>query len=496
MQVTLKPDPQQIEGVKFLLARNSSLLNFYTGSGKSIIIILACFILLERYKQDKILIACPKSAVLSFKDDFADNSDYAPFMLKTKEALYAFLSSDVKGIGVMQYNLIKQCLQDSPDMAKKIVKTYIDPKLKQLITAKNVSIFLDEFHTLKNPKADITVYFSELRPLFKKVHGLTATSFTRSLYDIYYLVNFLVPKFFGTKTRFTENFINVRLRDVFMGGRKRAIPEVVSYKNLDLLRVQLEQVMMVYNPELDMTTIVHEPELSDWDAYVDTATDLLSLKEDFYDDKEETSFSKKLIQLQYTVDRDINKLKILNDVVTEHVGAYGVLVYCDYNETVNVISSYLKSKSPDLQILVIDGATSIEQRDVIRKDFKASPSNKVIVITPAGGQSLNLQATNRIIFYNTPYDPGKFLQARGRIERQYSIHNKYYSHILQTKDTIDEYKYQRLLAQLNVMNSSLGLNLKDVVDTTSFNSELLQKLRNKLMWNPVRKVARLKTPKR
>lgn len=478
-------DPHQVKGTNFIINRNQALLQYWTGSGKSLTIILSAFWFLKNNITKKILIVCTKSAVLSFKDDFKDNTDYTPFIIKDIKDLNKFFNTEELQIGVVKYNIYTSMQKTVPDNILKTIDVILDPEYLKLFKKHKPVVFFDEFHTLKNPKSSVTTYWKEIIKVLDRYYGLTATAYTRSLYDLYYLTKLLNKNLLGTKALFTQNYINMRDRTLFLGTSKRILSEIASYKNLSHLADILKQIRLVYKPDLKINTLEHRVDLLDTEIYTQTAKGVITGKIDLNEEDETkpTSFNGRLVELQRTVDRDQNKLDALVSLV-KSLKSSGVVIYFDYLESVKVATEHLKAHISDIEILTIDGSTSIEKRAEIKDSFKSDPSNKIVPITKAGGQSLNLQATNHIIFYNCPYDVGSYYQIQGRIVRQYSKHAVYNVHLILANNTIDMYKYLRLKASLNTVDQTLGIELQDCSDYQSFNSYMFDNLRNSLVWNP------------
>lgn len=496
MQVTTTLDPHQKQGARFLVDRKRALLDFYTGSGKTLIIALTSFFLLGKKQLDNVLIVGTKSSMLSFESDFLEHTDYKPIFLDTRADLINFLTNQKGQIGVLKYGLVTDyCIDYSADKETQTVIGKIDPQLLQLLKTSNTGVFFDEFHTLKNPDADVTKWYKQLMPLFKRVYGLTATPYTKDLYDIFYLINLLIPKFFPTKKSFTEQFVNVDYKEIFVNNFPKIIPVIVSYKNVELLDDLLKDIRMFYEPNLDLTYTTHFENLADSAAYTEIARSAYTLATKKTPDKKKGStFMSKLVDLQTQVDTDIAKHALLKTSILPYVEEYGVIIYCDYELAVEQVKLVVSTLPSNPDIYVIDGSSSLKKRKTIKNTFTDNPKNKIVIITRAGGQSLNLQATNRIFFYNTPFDPGSFIQASGRIVRQYSKHTEFYVHFLLMQDTIDDYKYQRLMSQMSIVKKSRGLTVLDIT-MPSFNQEMLQRLRNKFLWNPtIGKKVYKKTP--
>ena len=119
-------------------------------------------------------------------------------------------------------------------------------------------------------------------------------------------------------------------------------------------------------------------------------------------------------------------------------------------------------------------------------DFKTreDPENKALIVTIAGGQSLNLQATRNIIFYNIPFGIGYFVQVMGRIVREFSMFSTCYVHFVALEDTIDQYKYDYIKMHQGdfdlIFKNKVSENIKKKFD--GFNAYILQRLRKQLLW--------------
>ena len=59
----------QIKAINFITSRKASLINYETGTGKTLICLESIFRLLENKEIEKALIVCTKSSVLSFESD-------------------------------------------------------------------------------------------------------------------------------------------------------------------------------------------------------------------------------------------------------------------------------------------------------------------------------------------------------------------------------------------------------------------------------------------
>jgi SNF2 family DNA or RNA helicase len=158
----------------------------------------------------------------------------------------------------------------------------------------------------------------------------------------------------------------------------------------------------------------------------------------------------------------------------------GVVVYVKLLEVLKTLQEDLDREG--IEYKTITGAVNAKNRAKINEWFCSNPENRVIFISLAGGQSLNLHATNEIILYNIPNGYGPFKQIIGRIARGFGKYTKYNIHTIVVEDSIDAY-YQILLSSRKELENELltadSILLKEV---QSFDLKVLKKVRERLLW--------------
>jgi SNF2 family DNA or RNA helicase len=478
MKLLIRPDEHQMDGVKFLVKRKAGMLNYETGSGKSVTLSLASFYLLVNGLVDKILIVCPKGATISFYDDFKDHTDTPVDLLLDKEAVKKFFANPKSLIGVVKYNFIDDYVEPVKDVTKKTVTYQLKPDFKRYFLENKIAVLFDEFHALKNPDSQMRQNYDLLRPLMSRVYAVTATIYMTDLYDLYWLVQYLHPVF-KNKTEFTRNFVNVEPKEMRLpGGAKRIYNDIVGYKNLDYLTEMLKDLVLFFDAGLDIRKEVFQTTLSD-----DSMSDYKLAAEGFLDcDGTEKSFSARMLDLQRVVNSDYSKKQLLRDKI-QALRGFGVVIYCEYETSVVQVQEVL-SGFPGLTIFVIDGSVSVTKRKKIKDSFHQSPENTIVIVMPAGAQSLNLHATNHLVCYDIPTNVGRYDQLKGRIARMYSKYDVFYVYMLMVTDTIDEYKHERLDKMLSVFKKVVGIGVQTDLTIPSFNFEVLSKLKKKFLWKP------------
>jgi SNF2 family DNA or RNA helicase len=88
------------------------------------------------------------------------------------------------------------------------------------------------------------------------------------------------------------------------------------------------------------------------------------------------------------------------------------LLFVEFEDTARYLASEIEGKP----VFVISGQTPIFERDEIIDSFRESPEG-VLILTPVGGEGLDLQFCGGIINYDLHWNPMKIEQRIGRIDR-------------------------------------------------------------------------------
>jgi len=208
--------------------------------------------------------------------------------------------------------------------------------------------------------------------------------------------------------------------------------------------------------------------------------------------KETKKHQARLPEMQIYVDLSEEKRALLLDIIKngkssdsdEKLLEKGVIVYISYISVVEQISKDLTKEGIDHYVIM--GKTKQSERGEIAQEFKGNPNSKVVLITRAAGESLNLNGTNEIILYDLPEGPGKFSQILGRIARNFSKFEQqgrsFYIHYVIVKETIDEYKPLLLSSKKELEEQILHADTINLKGQGSFDGMLLKKIRQKMLW--------------
>lgn len=197
--------------------------------------------------------------------------------------------------------------------------------------------------------------------------------------------------------------------------------------------------------------------------------------------REETlAHQARLVEMQKHVDLSEEKIALLDEVVNSVISE-GVIIYIKLIDIVKHIKQHLEAKG--INVLTITGETSQNARKEVSDNFMADPHNKVVIISLAGGESIDLNATPHIILYDTPDGGKNFQQIIGRVCRGFGDFTKFYIHEIIVEETVDEYKQALLSSKREVEQTILNsdtIPLKH--DVGSFDARVLKKVRDRMLW--------------
>ena len=202
---------------------------------------------------------------------------------------------------------------------------------------------------------------------------------------------------------------------------------------------------------------------------------------------ETRAHSARLVDMQRYVDMHPLKRKMLIDVLNSpasdcdlKIYQKGALVFTRLLEVADQLKNDIEEAG--FTCYMITSAQNQKQRAKVVEEFKADPTNKIIIISEAGGESVSLQKTNEIIMYNVPRGPGKWTQTLGRVARMFSKYEGFNVHFITVEDSIDEYSQILLSAKKELEEEILSADTIPLKGEKSFNQMVLKKVRQGLLW--------------
>jgi SNF2 family DNA or RNA helicase len=356
----------------------------------------------------------------------------------------------------------------------------------------NAVLVLEEAHYCKNKSTLRYGTVSKLVSVSEYVWALTATPILNRLEDLYYLMDLIIPGFFGTLENFYKRYTVRRRRRV---SRRRTIREVVGYKNLDELGERAKEYMV--KRAMKGITVKFERHHFDLSPEEDRVY-LLAAKGVLDETEDERDFGARLPDLQLAVDgavlpgREQNERRVVGS--KEAVLLRGlhrsysrdpekaVIVFAYFERTrrrLEMVFEAALGKVGYERLLKVDAGTDVDERLRIVREF--GPRD-LLLLSAAGKESLNFGLADEMWLYDVPFSMGDVVQTIGRMTRLDSPHRDFTVHVPVARETIDEYKAHRvaekseLIAKVLTDEETLPGDLRIMTD------EELEAVRRALLW--------------
>lgn len=453
------PIPPHRVGIAHLALKPRFLLADPTGTGKTPQALVAYAHLKVKHPPLKALVVTTRSALFQWQGATARFLDGPTttvlgydadrqLLPPTARALYYTRREQVSDdIYIINYHLLARDLD------------LILPLLEQFV------LVLDEVHHLRGRKQQVlfpTVQRVSLKARY--VWGLSATPIMNRVEDIYAVMEAIAPGFWGSWSRFGSRYLDRMLKRIYIKGKERRFWEVRGPKNLPELMDTLRPFYLK-RPAAEIHQFLPEIVPMDLDAPMD--------------DRQQTIYHG---ILQQYFDRDApNRLQAITALLYAQEAADdpALLGYTGYPSAKQAaLDEFLDGLDQEQRVLIytrfakmaallharhgggrITGDVSAAERNKARLAF-LDGTHKVLFMTAAGGEALDLQAANIVVFYDLPWSYGEYLQVLGRARRIGSAHPSICVVHLMARDgrvpTIDGYAHDVLKQKQGVVLQTFG----------------------------------------
>ena len=246
----------QEEAVKFAYKVKKSLFCMRVGSGKTICAMFSLRALFLNKQIDKAIVACTKSSVNVFKEDFKDKANMDVRLIEKVDELIDFLKSDTGRICLVKHSMFEK-------LGKEIITI---KKLQPIAKEKRVCLIIDEAHKIQNPEGVAQDAFHRIDFLFERILLYTATPYSSCLSQFWGLICLIHPNLWPSKRKFFDRFIDeIAIHDP---KTHRVIrKEKVRYRNLKEFRKAIEPFTYFYYPVIPLVHVEHHTSLKDYTEY-------------------------------------------------------------------------------------------------------------------------------------------------------------------------------------------------------------------------------------
>lgn len=453
----------QIQGVLHLMLTTNFVLGDDTGTGKTAMSIAALCYLWETDPDRKVLILTTKSATGQWAEEFAKFTTGGVHVFvsrgtpkKRKEIYDSFVASMGPTVLIMNYAL---------------ARTDFD----RLQKWQNFVFIPDECTAFKNPQTQAHKVCKFLSNQAHRTWGLTATLIKNRLIEGYGIYRVVAPWIFPmSKTDFMLNFSNTQMQRV-AGGRQVLVTTGYTPEHIDNFRAKIQDYFLgraKHEVAADLPTLTCRQidvgmSAAQEAMYAEALEGLLVVREE----EKEVSKLTALIYMQQIVnhpgliEREGTSHKF--DALLELLGDGDlsdekVIIFTRFRKMVDLIVPALnKLRGKDFCVRITGAELNVKDRQKAQAMFQDPESKtQAICITMAGSDAINLQAAKAIVFYDSPYSAGDYLQILGRMIRIGSMHDNVYAIHFLSGETIDRQVMEILLRKMSLIEGVLGKKLK------------------------------------
>lgn len=434
------------------------------GLGKTLEVIAALTTLWSQNPNNKVIVLTTKSATEQWVSEF--------FKFTQGIQAYAYVGTPNKRLKIWETFTSSEGPTALVMGYRTAVRDY-----GQMQEFKGFTLILDEASNFKTPNSQIHKMTYHLALQADRVYGLTATLIKNHLMEAYGIFRVIVPDLFPSSAlKYMHEYCIVEMLSIPRSPRK--IPRIVGYRQEKI--ADFRKVIEPYYlgrakhevaselPSLTFTTREVDMYPHEWDKYVEALSGVLEVGNNSgeTEEKEVTKLTA-VVYCQEIVDHlglidcegESSKLEALVEMLTEgDLEGEKVIIFSRFKCMVNIIMDELKKHK--IKAVRVTGDEDTKQREEAKKAFQ-NPDDltRVICITMAGGDAINLQTASAIVFYDSPWSAGDYLQILGRMVRIGSVNTKCLAmHLIAKgrKKTIDHRVLEVLNKKMDLVEAVLG----------------------------------------
>lgn len=501
----------QKRNVKALVHKRRCILSDKAGAGKTCSCLYAFAYLKAKGYLSNMFILTPLSA---YEKKVWD---------KDVQKFFKFTSIDIADLAKLA--------GDNPERLQKLLQKYDiiygkHSNIKQtqftwlfysLRVKRDILWVIDEIHELRNPSSSMNQLYREVTRPVSALWGVTATSISRNVENLYNIVNLVYPYYLGTWTAFRDLYCTTENKIIGydrINKRKRQVKEATGLKDPEALRQKLEPIFItgasflefkfhyvdyqnseyeesVYNKIAKGIAVEPEQEPDQWFKWI--------MQNDLEEPKQLMGnverFSSRFIYLQMAADGIIDEkatynredsvkmlklIELLKEITSKR---QSVLVYFDYLASVEIAKRMIEKHMNSVRVLLSTGEDRLKDNAMNEGMVKLAPH--IVLCTRASAASTSYYYINNVIFFHNPTIPSTFVQFAGRIRRKNTLYPDDLNCYIFRSDNIDLYKYCVCVEKTVLQEQATGESensvpedYKQVVLTPSFR----QQQKKTLLW--------------
>lgn len=351
-------------------------------------------------------------------------------------------------------------------------------------------IILDEAQRIKNWRTKTAVTIKTLQSRYAFV--LTGTPIENRIDDLYSIVQFLDPKFFGPLFRFNREYYKLDDKG-----------KPAGYKNLDALHRRVRPILLRRRKsdvegELPERTVnnyfvpMTEEQALRYADYESIVAKLAAaaqrrplLPKEFEKLQLSLACMRMLCDTPYILDDQcrlcpkLDELESLFDELLED-DTTKIIIFSEWERMLTLVREALEARG--VVFSWHTGSVEQKKRATVIQNFKNDPACRVFLSTDAGSVGLNLQAANVVINLDLPWNPAKLEQRIARAWRKHQTRSVQVINLV-SENTI-EHRMLGLLKQKQALaDNVLEENGAAEMDMPSGRAAMMERL-NEVLGQP------------
>lgn len=450
----------QVDGINYILSlmdlNYGAILADEMGLGKTIQALSVANYFIKQNK--KILVTAPTSLLYNWKNEIEKflspdlNVILMEGNLKNRRKLFAKLEE--ANIILTSYNLLKRDID---------WYEHYDFDL----------FILDEAQFIKNFNTQNNSSITKVNAKHKL--ALTGTPIENGVKDLYSIMMFIIPGFFGNYRnfyRFFEQPIVVYNDDTKLRLLKQIVaPFIIRRLKVDVLdSLPEKKETIVYNEMNDKQRKLYQDYIQEYQTQINnnpslSKVELLSMIMRL----RQIAIDPRLIEPDYPQGEKLNS--IIHEIITCIKNGEKVLVFSQFVKMLDIIA--IELDNININYYTLTGKTPKEQRQKLVNHYNSNDDVNVFLISlKAGGTGLNLTSANNVIITDPWWNKSVENQAADRVHRIGQTQDVEIKRFI-TKETIES---RIMEVQTGKMQLSQNLLTNDITSVDSLDIEELKDL--------------------
>ncbi len=380
----------------------------------------------------RVLVVCPASVLYKWQDEIARWNEWDNQIVLTGKTPL----EDDKRVWIMSYAIILRRVYELSDIEFDL-------------------IIVDECHRISNPKAKQSLAMDQL--IAKRKLFLSGTPFLNRPIELWHVLNLIDPFSYKSYWAFANKYAGAEKKELWTRQGKRTFWDVSGATNLDELRKRIEPIVIRRTkqevldelPELTRTKL--DVDISNKREYQSAMLDFKRYLKDNGKTTDPNALSKlNMLRQIIGMGKVDAAVELAEDALLEPDKK--IVLYAHHKAVVQALCEKLKDYGVD----TIVGDDSNTKRADTMKRFQTQDLPRVLVISSAGGEGVDLFRADTMITVEREWNEAKESQAESRLHRNGQKHAVMVYYLV-AHNTIDKDIDELIERKRDAFDSVIGL---------------------------------------